>query len=81
MVVVLNLLFSSCCKLGTRGAGKFERAFGLKALASDKSIPWEKYTFLIIKSEALKCYLDLKIEREAAVSFGGKCSLFGCICV
>ena len=38
MVVVLNPLFSSCCKLGTRGAGKFERACGLKALASDKWI-------------------------------------------
>ena len=40
MVVVLNPLFSSCCKIGKREAGKFERARGLKALAS---VLWDSW--------------------------------------
>ena len=40
MVVMLNPLFSSCCKLGKRAAGKFERARVLNALASVKWITW-----------------------------------------
>ena len=40
MVVVLNPLFSSCCKIGKREAGKFERARGLNALASVNRVPW-----------------------------------------
>ena len=39
MVVVLNPLFLSCCKIGKREVGKFERAHGLNALASVNRVP------------------------------------------
>ena len=42
MVVVLNPLFLSCCKIGKIEAGKFERARSLNALASVNRIPCEK---------------------------------------
>ena len=40
MSVVLNPLFSSCCKIGRRATGKFEPARGLNALASVKWDIW-----------------------------------------
>ena len=46
MVVVLNPLFSSCCKIGKREAGKFERARGLKALASVLWDSWSRQPIL-----------------------------------
>ena len=41
MVVVLNHILLSCCKIGKREAGKFERVRGLNALASVNRVPWD----------------------------------------
>ena len=42
MAVVLNPVFSSCCKIGKREEGKFERACVLNALASVLWVPCKK---------------------------------------
>ena len=65
MVVVLNPLFSSCCKLGTRGAGKFERACGLKALASDKLIGWVQPQKMAYYLFSRSCCIELRCFRRA----------------
>ena len=44
MVVVLNPLFLSCCKIGKREAGKFERAHGINALALVNRVPCQNLT-------------------------------------
>ena len=65
MVVVLNPLFSSCCKIGKREAGKFERARGLKALASVLRVPCKLKLFASEKINEKKSENEKGIVNEA----------------
>ena len=62
MVVVLNPLFSSCCKIGKREAGKFEHARGLNALAS---VLWVPCYILVLRVKIYNLFYRLwSIQKE-----------------